>query len=171
MNRLTIRGFTLLGFVVLAVASAAGATNLPQKGVQHRRRHGIGARRRDAESRCAGGIADRQAQVSDTVFRGNHQRIAVPDLAGGDLDVSGPEKRQAAEIEAHTQQEGPAQGSYWFYSDKLGVIVDQPIVVEMRAYSDEKRANPVGGQVAELMFDQRNVDVFFENFPSGRLRR
>ncbi len=61
----------------------------------------------------------------------------------------------------------PPGGSYWFYSDKLGVIPNQAIVIEIRAYSEEKRVNLVGQQTAELYFDQASVDGFYANFPSA----
>lgn len=54
-----------------------------------------------------------------------------------------------------------------FFSDKLGVIVDKAIVVEIRVYADEKRTKLVGSQTAELVFDQPDVDRFLANFPSA----
>ena len=61
----------------------------------------------------------------------------------------------------------PPQGSYVFYWDKYGVLVDQAIMIELHAYADEKRTRRVGNQDAELMFDQQSVDVFLANFPSS----
>lgn len=61
----------------------------------------------------------------------------------------------------------PPGGTYWFYADKLGVIVDKKIVVDIAVWADEKRTRRVGGQTMELAFSQADVDVFLANFPSA----
>lgn len=61
----------------------------------------------------------------------------------------------------------PAGGTYVFYIDKLGVIAGQPIVVELQAWSEEKRVNLVGSQTAELKFEQPDIDVFLASFPNA----
>jgi len=60
----------------------------------------------------------------------------------------------------------PPGGNYWFYADKLGVITGQSITAEITVWSDEKRTQLAGKQLAELRFSQPDVDVFFANFPS-----
>lgn len=76
-------------------------------------------------------------------------------------------KDKAAKSNIVSSPKIPLRGGYWFYSDKLGVIVDQAIVVEIRAYADEKRTKLVGSQTVELVFDQPSVDHFLANFPSS----
>lgn len=61
----------------------------------------------------------------------------------------------------------PSGGSYWFFVDKLSVIVDQPITIDISAWSDEKRTQRIGRQMAEMRFAQPDIDVFLANFPSA----
>lgn len=78
-----------------------------------------------------------------------------------------PEKGKAAKSKTVRSKKVPSGGSYVFYSDKLGVIAGQPIIVDLGAWSEEKRVNLVGSQRAELLFDQADVDVFLAKFPSA----
>lgn len=77
-----------------------------------------------------------------------------------------PEKGKAVTSKTVRSKKVPSGGSYIFYSDKLGVIVEQPIVVDLQAWSDEKRVNRVGSQQAEMRFQQADVDAFLASFPS-----
>lgn len=65
----------------------------------------------------------------------------------------------------------PPNGSYWFYSDKFSVIAEQSTAVEITAYSDAKRTKVMGGQHAELYFDQASVDSFLAKFPNPLFQR
>lgn len=78
-----------------------------------------------------------------------------------------PQKDKAGKTKAVRSSKVPSGGTYVFYSDKLGVIAGQPIVVEIRAWSEEKRANLVGSQKAELLFDQVDIDAFLASFPNA----
>lgn len=78
-----------------------------------------------------------------------------------------PEKGKAVKSKTVRSKKVPSGGSYVFYSDKLGVIAGQPIIVDLDAWSEEKRVNLVGSQRAELLFDQKDVDVFLAKFPSA----
>lgn len=61
----------------------------------------------------------------------------------------------------------PSGGSYWFFVDKLSVIADQPITIDINAWSDDKRTQRIGSQLAEIQFSQPDIDVFLANFPSA----
>lgn len=78
-----------------------------------------------------------------------------------------PEKGKAVKSKTVRSKKVPSGASYVFYSDKLGVIAAQPIVVDLHAWSEEKRVNLVGSQQATLLFDQADIDVFFASFPSA----
>lgn len=60
----------------------------------------------------------------------------------------------------------PPGGSYWFYSDRLGVIAEHPVTAAITVWSDEKRTKRIGQQSAELRFSQLDIDVFLDSFPS-----
>lgn len=85
-----------------------------------------------------------------------------------DADWTFPQsgKDQPAKAQTVRGEKMPPGGSYWFHWDKLGVVVGNAIVVEIRAYSEEKRSNLVGRQTAQLYFDQPSVDRFYANFPN-----
>lgn len=85
-----------------------------------------------------------------------------------DAAWSFPKERGKNPAVARPTQSGkvPPQGSYIFYADKLGVIAEQPITVEISAWSDDQRRNRLGGQHAELRFGKADIDVFLQNFPS-----
>lgn len=78
-----------------------------------------------------------------------------------------PEKGKAVKSKPVRSKKVPSGGSYVFFSDKFGVIAGQPIIVDLGAWSEEKRVNLVGSQRAELLFDQADVDVFLAKFPSA----
>lgn len=78
-----------------------------------------------------------------------------------------PEKGKAVTSKTVRGKKVPPGGTYIFYSDKLGVLAEQAIVVDIQAWSDEKRVNRVGSQKAEMRFDQADVDAFLAGFPNA----
>lgn len=78
-----------------------------------------------------------------------------------------PEKDKVVKSKPVLSKKVPTGASYVFYSDKFGVIAGQPIIVDLQAWSEEKRVNRVGGQRAELLFDQAGIDAFLASFPSA----
>lgn len=75
-------------------------------------------------------------------------------------------KDKAAKAKTVRGQKVPPNGNYWFYADKLGVIANQAIMIEIKAWSDEKRTQLSGSQMAELYFAQPDIDHFLANFPN-----
>lgn len=78
-----------------------------------------------------------------------------------------PDKGKAVKSKTVRSKKVPSGSSYIFYSDKFGVIAGQPIVVDLSAWSEEKRVNLVGSRQAELLFDQADIDAFLASFPSA----
>lgn len=77
------------------------------------------------------------------------------------------DKGKASRSKTVRSKKIPPGGSYTFYSDKFGVIAGQPIVVDLDAWSDEKRTRRIGGQRAELVFEQDDIDAFLAAFPNA----
>ena len=78
-----------------------------------------------------------------------------------------PEKNKAVKSKTVRSKKVPTGASYIFYSDKFGVIAGQAIIVDLQAWSEEKRVTRVGSQQAELVFDQKDIDAFLASFPSA----
>lgn len=76
-------------------------------------------------------------------------------------------KDSAGAAKAVRSSKLPPNGSYWFFVNKLSVLVGQTIFVELGVYADEKRTSLVGNQTAELLFDQPDVNLFHANYPSA----
>ncbi len=78
-----------------------------------------------------------------------------------------PEKGKPVTSKTVRSKKVPTGASYIFYSDKFGVIAGQPIIVDLQAWSEEKRVNRVGSQQAALLFQQADIDAFLESFPGA----
>ena len=78
-----------------------------------------------------------------------------------------PEKNKTVKSKTIQSKKVPTGASYIFFSDKFGVIAGQAILVDLQAWSEEKRVNRVGAQQAELLFEQKDVDAFLASFPSA----
>lgn len=161
-----IRCRALVALTVLAAAAASGGTNLPQKAFQIE--GGIASVRAGVmpNTDAQGALPIGKLKYPTRYFVEISNESPYPIWLDAVWDFPDAKKDKPTKSKAIKSKKVPTQGTYWFYWDKLGVIVDQPIVVEIRVYADEKRTTPVGSQVAELLFDQRNVDVFLANFPS-----
>lgn len=158
---------TAIALSLLLVLAPATATELPQKAINVE--DGIVAVR-------TGVMPNPDAQPALPIGKFKHQTRYFVDLVNEspypvfpDATWSFPDGRDGKVVTSKPAKgkKVPPGGSYWFYFDKLGMIVDQKIVVEIAVWADEKRTKRVGGQAVEMEFSQPDVDVFLANFPSA----
>lgn len=166
MKKIVVAATAIALSLLLAFPSAT-ASELPQKAIAVE--DGIVAVR-------TGVMPNHDAQGMLPIGKMKHPTRYFVDLANEspypvfmDITWSFPDGRDGKVVTSKPikGKKVPPGGTYWFYADKLGVIVDKPIVFEIAVWADEKRTQRVGGQSAEMQFSQADVDVFLENFPTA----
>ncbi len=161
------RRYAVFLLLMLTAESALGQANLPQKAFSVD--GGVVAVRGGVmpNSNAPAALPIGQLKYPTRYFVQLGNESPYPIWLEASWSFPANKKDKAAKSNIVKSPKIPSQGGYWFFSDKLGVIVDKAIIVELRAYADEKRTKLVGSQTAELLFDQPGVDHFLANFPSA----